>query len=76
MVTSLKGDNPVDHDVIIHANTISLHDSKYVLYGELVTETHTVDRPYLRYKDTRKRDMKMRLSPVIVETGEQLSKLA
>ena len=32
---------------------------KDMLYGELVTATRTVGRPYLRYRDTCKRDMKM-----------------
>ena len=30
-----------------------------MLYGELVTGTRTVGRPYLRYRDTCKRDMKV-----------------
>jgi len=30
-----------------------------ILYGELVTGTRTVGRPYLRYKDASKRDLKM-----------------
>ena len=30
-----------------------------MLYGELVTGTRTAGRPYLRYRDTCKRDMKM-----------------
>ena len=29
------------------------------MYGELVTGTRTVGRPYLRYRDTCKRDMKV-----------------
>ena len=32
---------------------------KDVLYGERVTGTRTVGRPYLNYKDTCKRDTKM-----------------
>ena len=32
---------------------------KDILYGELVTGTRTVGRPYLRYRDTCKRDMKV-----------------
>ena len=32
---------------------------KDMLYGELVTGTRTVGRPYLRYRDTYKRDMKV-----------------
>ena len=32
---------------------------KDVLYGELDIGTRTVGRPYLRYKDTCKRDIKM-----------------
>ena len=32
---------------------------KDMLYGELVTGTRTVGRPYLRYRDTCKRDMKV-----------------
>ena len=32
---------------------------KDMLYGELVTGTRTVGRPYLRYSDTCKRDMKL-----------------
>ena len=32
---------------------------KDMLYGELVTGTRTVSRPYLRYRDTCKRDMKV-----------------
>ena len=31
----------------------------YMLYGELVTGTRTVGRPYLRYRDTCKRAMKV-----------------
>ena len=53
---------------------------KYVLYGELVTATHTVGRPYLRDKDTCKRDMKMSGTDInnweIVENGAQLPKVA
>ena len=30
---------------------------KYILYGQLVTGTRTAGRPYLRYRDTCKRDM-------------------
>ena len=32
---------------------------KDMLYGELVTGTRTIGRPYLRYRDTCKRDMKV-----------------
>ena len=32
---------------------------KCMLYGELVTGTHTAGRPNLRYRDTCKRDMKV-----------------
>ena len=32
---------------------------KSMLYGELATGTHTAGRPYLRYRDTCKRDMKV-----------------
>ena len=32
---------------------------KGMLYGELVTATRTAGRPYLRYRDTCKRDMKV-----------------
>ena len=32
---------------------------KDMLYGELVTGTHTAGRPYLRYRDTCKRDIKV-----------------
>ena len=32
---------------------------KCMLYGELVTGTRTIGRPYLRYRDTCKRDMKV-----------------
>ena len=32
---------------------------KDMLYGELVTGTRTLGRPYLRYRDTCKRDMKV-----------------
>ena len=35
------------------------HIPKDILYGELVTGTSTVGRPYLRYRDTCKRDMKV-----------------
>ena len=51
---------------------------KDMLYGELVTGTRTVGRPYLRYRDTCKRDMKVestlrhgRQPQMIVGTGEQ-----
>ena len=32
---------------------------KDMLYGELVTGTRTVGRPYLRYRETCERDMKL-----------------
>ena len=32
---------------------------KDMLYGELVTGTRTAGRPYLRYRDACKRDMKV-----------------
>ena len=33
--------------------------AKEILYNELVIGTRTIGRPYLRYKDTCKRDMKI-----------------
>ena len=35
------------------------HTPKYMLYGEFVTGTRTAGRPYIRYRDTCKRDMKV-----------------
>ena len=32
---------------------------KDMLYGELLTGTRTADRPYIRYRDNSKRDMKV-----------------
>ena len=52
---------------------------KDMLYGELITGTRTLGRPYLRYRDTCKRDMKVagidtttwEAAQMIVGTGEQ-----
>ena len=56
------------------------HIPTCVLYGDLVTGTHTVVRPYLRDKDTCKHDMKMAEIDInsweTVENGDQLPNVA